>query len=543
MRGLSAAFALAVIAAGTGSAQVPFDRLVRAAAEPQNWLTYSGNLQGTRHSELEQIKTLNAANLDLRWVYQAQSLEKFEATPLVVDGVLYTVEPPNTVVAIDARTGRPYWMYQHPMPPTTYVCCGNVNRGLAVLGNTLYVGTLDAYLVALDISTGRKKWQTKVAEYTHGYGITVAPLAVKDKIVVGPAGGERGISGFLAAYDAGTGKELWKFHTIPQPGEPGHETWEGDSWKTGGASVWVTGSYDPELNLIYWGTGNPGPDWNPGMRGGANLYSDSVIALDADTGKLKWHYQFTPADEWDFDSVQVPVLADFNWKGKPRNLMMWGNRNGFFYVLDRASGEFLLGKAFVKQTWAAGLDEMGKPVKVPGKTPSVGGTDVYPGVQGGTNWYSPSFSRRTGLFYLTAWEDYHTSYFTWEQPYEAGKSFTGGTATGPFPSIKRDPFIRWDPAWGYGVVRALNPLTGEKVWEYRMRDVSDAGILTTGGGVLFSGNREGYFFALDARTGKELWKRYLGGQVAASPVTYMVDGAQYVSIAAGNSLFTFTLRK
>ena len=543
MRTLSTAFAFAAIVAGTGSAQVPFDRLVRAAGEPQNWLTYSGNLQGTRHSELDQIKTLNAGNLDLKWVYQAQSLEKFEATPLVVDGVLYTVEPPNTVVAIDARTGRPYWMYQHPMPATTYVCCGNVNRGLAVLGNTLYLGTLDAYLVALDISTGRKKWQTKVAEYTHGYGVTVAPLAVKDKIVVGPAGGERGISGFLAAYDAGTGKELWKFHTIPQPGEPGHETWEGDSWKTGGASVWVTGSYDPELNLIYWGTGNPGPDWNPGMRGGANLYSDSVIALDADTGKLKWHYQFTPADEWDFDSVQVPVLADLNWKGKPRKLMLWGNRNGFFYVLDRASGEFLLGKAFVKQTWAAGLDEMGKPVKVPGKTPSVGGTDVYPGVQGGTNWYSPSFSRRTGLFYLTAWEDYHTSYFTWEQPYEAGKSFTGGTATGPFPSIRRDPFIKWDPAWGYGVVRALNPLTGEKVWEYKMRDVSDAGILTTAGGVLFSGNREGYFFALDASTGKEVWKRYLGGQVAASPITYIVDGAQYVSIAAGNSLFTFTLRR
>ena len=533
----------AAMACAPARAQVTFERLVQAASEPHNWLTFSGDYQATRHSRLDQILPQNAANLDLKWVYQARSLEKFEATPLVVDGVMYTVEPPNTVVALDARTGRPYWMYRHPMPPTTYVCCGNVNRGLAILDDTLYLGTLDAYLVALDRTTGRKKWQAKVAEYTNGYGVTVAPLALKDKVVVGPAGGERGISGFLAAYHARTGEQTWKFSTIPQPGEPGHDTWQGDSWKTGGASVWVTGAYDPELNLVYWGTGNPGPDWNPKMRPGDNLYSDCVIALDADTGKLKWYFQFTPGDEWDFDSVQVPVLADLNWKGKPRKAMLWGNRNGFFYVLDRATGEFLLGKPFVKQNWATGLDERGRPIKAPGKSPSVGGTDVYPGVQGGTNWYSPSFSRRTGLFYLTAWEDYHTSYFTWDQSYEAGKSYTGGTATGPFPSIMRDPFVRWSPDWGYGVVRALKPQTGEKAWEYKMRDVSDAGILTTASDVLFSGNREGYFFALDARTGKELWKRYLGGQVAATPITYMADGVQYVSIAAGNSLFTFALRK
>jgi alcohol dehydrogenase (cytochrome c) len=524
-------------------AQVTFERILRAASEPHNWLTYSGNLQSTRHSPLTQITPQNAANLDLKWVHQAQSLEKFEATPLVIDGVIYTVEPPNNVYALDAVSGRPYWTYRHPMPPTTYVCCGNVNRGLAVLGNTLFLGTLDAQLVALDMATGRKKWQTKVAEFTHGYGIALAPLVVKDKVIVGPAGGERGIAGFLAAYDAATGKEIWRFHTIPRPGEPGNETWEGDAWKTGGASVWVTGSYDPDLNLIYWGTGNPAPDWNPGMRPGANLYADCVIALDADTGKLKWHYQFTPHDEWDFDSVQVPVLADLTWKGRPRKLMLWGNRNGFFYVLDRGSGEFLLGKPFVKQNWATGIDESGKPIKVPGMGPTPAGNDVYPGVQGGTNWYSPSFSPRTGLFYLTTWDDYHTSYFSWEQQYEPGKSFTGGTARGPFPAISRDPFIRWSPDWGYGAVRALNPQTGEKVWEYKMRDVSDAGILTTASDILFSGNREGYFFALDARTGKELWKRYLGSQVAAGPVSYMADGVQYVSVAAGHSLFTFALRK
>ena len=539
-------FVKAVIACGlfcwTAPAQVSFDRLVHAQREPQNWLTYNGNLGSTHHSALDQINASNVANLDLKWVSQAQSLEKFEATPLVVDGVMYVSEPPNTVVAIDTRTGRPFWIYEHPMPETTYVCCGNINRGVAILDNTLFVGTLDAHLVAIDASTGRKKWETVVADYTKGYAVTVAPLVVKDKVIVGPAGGERGIAGFLAAYDAQTGKEVWRFNTIPHPGEPGNDTWPGDSWKTGGGSVWVTGSYDPEANLIYWGIGNPGPDWNPSVRKGANLYTDCVVALDADSGKLKWYYQFTPNDEWDFDSVQVPVLADLSWKGKPRKTMLWGNRNGFFYTLDRTGGQFLQGKAFVKQTWAAGIDEYGKPIKASGQSPSLSGTDVWPGVQGGTNWYAPSFSPHTGLFYVTAWEDYHTNYFTWEQEYEAGKSYTGGGARGPIPSIRREPFIKWGMEWGYGVVRALNPVTGEKVWDYKMRDVSDAGILTTASDLLFSGNREGYFFVLDAKTGKELWKKYLGSQVAAAPITYTVDGVQYVSVAAGHSLFTFGLK-
>jgi alcohol dehydrogenase (cytochrome c) len=542
MRRFSGAVIIFGLFCAVAPAQVTFERLVRAEREPQNWLTYNGNLGSTHHSSLDQINAGNVANLDLKWVSQAQSLEKYEATPLVVDGVMYVTEPPNTVVAIDTRTGRPFWIYNHPMPETTYVCCGNINRGVAILGNTIYLGTLDAQLVALDASTGRKKWATKVADYTQGYAVTVAPLVVKDKIVVGPAGGERGISGFLAAYDAETGKQVWRFNTIPHPGEPGNETWPGDSWKTGGGSVWVTGSYDPDANLIYWGIGNPGPDWNPEVRKGANLYADCVVALDADTGKLKWYYQFTPNDEWDFDSVQVPVLADLSWKGKPRKTMLWGNRNGFFYTLDRTSGQFLQGKAFVKQTWAVGIDEYGKPIKASGKSPSVSGTDVWPGVQGGTNWYAPSFSPHTGLFYVTAWEDYHTNYFTWDQEYEAGKSYTGGGARGPIPSLRREPFLRWGPEWGYGVVRALNPVTGEKVWDYKMRDVSDGGILTTASDLLFSGNREGYFFVLDAKTGKELWKKYLGSQVAASPITYTVDGVQYVSVAAGHSMFTFGLK-
>jgi alcohol dehydrogenase (cytochrome c) len=382
-----------------------------------------------------------------------------------------------------------------------------------------------------------------VAEYTHGYAVAHAPLVVKNKVIVGTAGGELGIRGFLAAYDAKTGRLIWKFNTIPHPGEPGHETWGGDSWKNGGGSVWVTGSYDPDLNLTYWGIGNPGPDWNPAVRPGDNLYTDSVVALDADTGALKWHFQFTPHDEWDWDAAQVPVLVDLEWKGRPRKLMLWGNRNGFFYALDRATGEFLLGKPFVRQDWATGLNDKGRPIKIPGKGPSRQGTQVYPGVQGGTNWYAPSFSPRTGLFYLTTWDEYHSRYYTWDQKYEPGRNYTGGTTRADVPPIRRGLIRLFGPEAGYGALRALKPTTGEKVWDFRTDDVSDSGVLTTATDLIFWGNREGYMFALDARNGKLLWKRQLGGQVASSPITYLVDGRQYVSLASGNVLFTFGLRE
>jgi alcohol dehydrogenase (cytochrome c) len=532
---------LVALAGLLANAQVTFERLVHAAQEPRNWLTYNGSYQGAHYSSLDQVKRENVGNLELKWVWQARSLEKFEATPLVVDGVVYVTEPPNTAVAIDARTGRTFWAYRHAVPEGTTPCCGNVNRGLAILGDTVFLATLDGRLVALDAATGRKKWDVAVADYGKGYALAVAPLVVKDKVIVGPAGGERGIMGFIAAYDAASGKQVWKFNTIPQPGEPGHQTWHNDGWKTGGGSIWVTGSYDPELNLTYWGVGNPGPDFNPAVRPGDNLFTDSVVALDADTGKLRWHYQFTPHDEWDWDAVQIPVLVDLTWKGKPRKLMPWGNRNGFFYVLDRANGEFLLGKPFVKQTWASGLAEGGRPIKAPGASPSLTGTQVWPGVQGGTNWYAPSFSPRTRLFYLTAWDDYHGVYYAWDQEYQPGRSYTGGTVRAAIAPTRADRFIKFGPEAGYGAVRALDPFTGERVWDYRMRDVSDSGLLTTASDLLFSGSREGYFFALDAESGKLLWNRQLGGQIAVSPITCTVDGRQYVSIASGNALFTFGL--
>src|SRR6266705_2761855 len=297
-------------------AQVLNDRLLRAAAEPHNWMMYSGTYASQRYSTLRQINPSNVKNLEQKWIFQAESLEKFETTPLVVDGIMYISQAPSNALALDAKTGRVFWIYRYYPSTDARPCCGSVNRGLAILGDTLFLATLDAHLVALDAKTGRPIWNTRVANASAGYAMTVAPLVVKDKVIVGVAGGEFGIRGFIAAYDVRTGREAWRFHTIPGPGEPGHETWEGDSWQTGGGPVWMTGSYDPTLNLTYWGEGNPSPDWNGDVRPGDNLYSDSVIALDADTGKLKWYYQFTPHDDLDFDSVQVPVLADIEWQGQ-----------------------------------------------------------------------------------------------------------------------------------------------------------------------------------------------------------------------------------
>jgi alcohol dehydrogenase (cytochrome c) len=527
------------------SAQVSYERLLRAAEEPQNWLSYSGSYASQRYSLLRQINPANVKTLEQKWIFQAESLEKFETTPLVADGIMYITQAPSDAVALDARTGRVFWIYRYFPSQDVKPCCGSVNHGLAMLGDTLFLATLDAHLVALDAKTGRPLWNTPVANPNAGYAMTLAPLVVKDKVIVGVAGGEFGIRGFIAAYDARTGREAWKFYTIPGPGEPGHETWQSDAWEHGGGSVWTTGSYDPDLNLTYWGTGNPGPDWNPAQRAGDNVYTDSVVALDPDTGKLKWFYQFTPNDPYDYDSTQVPVLVDTTWNGSPRKLMMWGNRNGFFYVLDRVNGQFLAGYPFVKVNWASGLDAKGRPIQ----TPQPDGEGTFPGVQGGTNWYSPSYSPRTGLFYVSAWQDYASVFVKEAQKYEEGRRFVGGRPASPIPggqnvpSLKRGPINVWTEAAGHGEVIALDPRTGAKKWKFAMTDVTDSGILTTATDLLFAGGREGYFHALDARTGALLWKANLGGQVASGPMTYQVDGKQYVAVAAGHSLFAFALRE
>jgi alcohol dehydrogenase (cytochrome c) len=521
--------------------QVTFNRILNANKEPQNWLTYSGTELSQRHSLLTQITPANVKNLELQWVFQARSLEKFEATPLVVDGVLYTVQAPNDVVAMDAVTGRVFWVSEYAPSPEARVCCGRVNRGLAILGDTLFMGTIDGHLLALDAKSGKPIWNVTVAKAEAGYSLMHAPLVVKDKVIVGVAGGEFGIRGFLAAYDARTGKQEWKFNTIPGPGEPGHETWSGDSWMHGGASVWVTGSYDEQLNLTYWGIGNPGPDWNSDVREGSNLYSDCVVALDADTGKLKWYFQFSPHDDFDFDSVQVPVLADMEWKGKMRRVMLWANRNGFYYVLDRTTGEFLQGKPFAKVTWTTGLDDSGHPVRVASANPTREGTLTYPGVQGATNWFSPSYSPHTGLFYIDTWENYGSVFTKLPAEFVEGRGYTGGAPRSPVPSLRGTQVITRTEDEGYGTIRAFDPKTGTRKWEFKMADVSMSGILTTASDVLFAGGREGYFWAIDARTGAELWKANLGGEVASGPMAYSVNGRQYVSVSAGSTLFTYAL--
>jgi alcohol dehydrogenase (cytochrome c) len=522
---------------------VTFDRLQKATAEPQNWLTYSGDLMGQRHSRLTQITTANVKNLELQWIFQAQSLEKFEATPLALDGVLYTVQPPNDVIALDGATGRIFWTYSHVPSNQTRPCCGRVNRGLAILGDTLYMGTLDGFLIALDAKSGRQLWKVFVegARPEAGYAFTVAPLVVKDMVIVGPAGGDFGIRGFLAAFDAATGREVWRFYTIPGPGEPGNETWAGQSWRTGGAAVWTTGTYDAETNLTYWGIGNPGPDWNGDGRMGDNLYADSVVALDADTGRLKWHFQFTPHDEFDYDSTQIPVLADIEWQGRPRRAMLFANRNGFWYVLDRATGEFLSGKPMTRVTWTTGLDAEGRPMNM--VTPTAEGIVVAPHLAGATNWYSPSYSPRTGLLYVPAWMDTSATFIKRPVEYVEGRPFIGAFPIGTTLSIQGTPINRRLPGEGHGAILALDPKTGERRWMFKMDDVTDAGVLSTASDLVFSGGREGFFFALDARTGAPLWKANVGGFVQAGPMSYAIGQKQYVAIAAGHSLFVYALRQ
>lgn len=520
---------------------VPFERILRANQEPQNWLTHSGNLSSQRHSLLTQISPANAKDLTLKWVYQSRSLDKHEVTPLVVDGVMYTIQSPNDVIALDAATGKTIWQYAHrPAEGTRNPCCGNLTRGVAILGDRLFLATLDARLIALEAKTGKELWNTEVADYKQQYSMTVAPIVVKDKVITGVAGGEHGVRGFLAAYDVNSGKEVWRFNTVPGPGEAGYETWLGkdgkpsDSYLHGGAPIWVTGSYDPETNLTMWGTGNAGPDYDGDNRLGDNLYSSSVIAVDADTGKLKWHYQFSPHDEFDWDATQVPVLADITFQGRPRKTMMWANRNGVFYVLDRTNGQFLSGKSFTKTNWFTGFDERGRPMRAPGILPTKEGTLVYPGNQGGTNWYNPSFSPATGLFYIPAWENTSSVYKKDEAPPEFadGKNFTG-----TFPGRQQTS----DDV--FSSIIAMDPNTGTRKWTFRMGAPStEGGVLTTASNVLFAGGRDGQFVALNAGDGKLLWETNLGPSVSAGPMTYMVNGKQFVSIQCGNSLYTFTLR-
>jgi alcohol dehydrogenase (cytochrome c) len=510
---------------GEMRAQVTFERLLNASNEPQNWLTYSGDYAGRRFSTLDQVNKANVHSLTAKWVYQTAATGKFETTPLVVDGILYATGQDDRAFALDARTGRPIWLFQHPLPSDIRPCCGRVNRGLAILGDKVFLGTLDAHVIALDAKTGNVVWDVVAVDYKEGYSFTLSPLAVKNEVILGVSGGEYGIRGFIDAYDAETGQRKWRFYTVPGPGEPGHDTWEGDSWKIGGAPAWNTGVYDPGTNQLFWPTGNPSPSNRGEGRAGDNLYSNSLLALDADTAKLNWYFQFTKHDEHDWDATQVPIMIDSGDK----HLIAQANRNGFFYVLDRATGKLISANAYNRTTWTDTKDTEGRPVANDQSSPTPEGRTVCPGALGATNWMSPSFDSRTDLFYVTAREQCDI-FSTAPQPYDVGHAYYGSAY---FPSDKAEPY--------WGALRAIDPASGEVKWEFRHLSPTWSGVLTTAGGILFTGDAEGNFIALDAASGKPLWHFQMGGAVYASPMAFAIDGKEYVAIAAGSSLYAFGL--
>jgi alcohol dehydrogenase (cytochrome c) len=513
--------------------EVSNGRLLAAGANPDEWLMYSGSYNGWRHTALAEITPANVGQLSMHWVRQFDIDDSnIEATPLVIDGTIFTVADPGHVLALDARTGALIWEYKRPIPsglPIEF----RVNRGLAVQGSTLFFGSLDGYLVAINANDGRVIWQTLVASPSDGYSITGAPLVVNHSVVVGITGGEFGVRGFLAAYDVSTGQQQWKFNTIPGPDEVGHETWQNDAWKSGGGATWITGSYDPSTDLLYWGVGNPSPGFSGDVRPGDNLFTASVIALHATTGKLVWYFQFTPHDEQDRDSAQTPILADLLIKGVARKTICWPNRNGFYYVLDRVTGEFLVGVPFVEVTWAKGLTSTGRPILSNVARVSAEGRRISPGTDGGTNWQNPAFDQRRESIFIPASES--SSVFTKLPANRVTRGqngfFVGSGSSQTEPSIRK--------------VLALDAATGARKWEYLAPSGVDfnnamSGLLSTEGGLVF-GASAGFVFALDADTGREVWRRSLGGNTKSAPIAFRVDGRQVVVVAAGRALFEFGL--
>ena len=522
--------AVAVLTAGIATvvAQVSSSRLANNATDAGNWLMYSGTYAAHRFSPLDEISTSNVSRVKPLWVYQPPGVGSLEGTPIVADGVMYVTSGPASVSALDLRSGRPIWEWSRPIAATVLnLGFPRVNRGVAILDQTIYVGTLDGYLAALDAKTGVQRWVVPVGDNPTGHAITAAPLVADDRVIVGISGGEAGIRGYLDAYDAKTGKLVWRLHTVPSPGEPGSETWSGDSWVHGAGATWLTGSYDPALKLLYWGTGNPGPDWNGDARKGDNLFTCSLLAIDVETGKMRWHFQFTPHDVHDWDANQIPVLVDAEFAGLPRSLVVMANRNGFFYVLDRKTGEYLLGTPYAKQTWAQALDAKGRPILIPDMEPSEKGTLVYPSLQGSTNWSSPSYSPLTGMLYVPV-REMGSVYFKSSVEYRPGTYFTGG-------SEKRLDEESW------GAVRAIDVKSGKTAWDFKLPTPPWAGVMATAGGLVFGGSNEGNFYALAARDGKPLWQFQTGGAIRCGPMSFLSEGKQRIAVAGGRAIFVFGL--
>jgi PQQ-dependent dehydrogenase (methanol/ethanol family) len=512
------------------SAPISTRDLLDGLKDPTRWLTHSGSYNGQRHSPLTQITPENVDRLTAQWTFQTGQLGSFQTTPIVLDGVLYVTGFNNNAWAIDARSGRAIWRYRRELPENLKLCCGAVNRGFAILGDRLFMGTLDAHLVALDMKTGRPVFDVELADYKLGYSVTTAPLVIKDKVILGVAGAEYGIRGFIDAYDANSGTRAWRFYTVAGPGDPGARTWpQGDAYQRGGGSIWVTGTYDPEQNLVFYGTGNPGPDYYSNAREGDNLYTASLVALDADTGERRWHYQFTPHDVHDWDSTQVPVLGELTISGQPRKVVMFANRNGFFYTIDRVTGKIIVAKPFVETTWAKEIGPDGRPMLLPGHLPDEEGNKTCPDLGGGTNYMSPSFDPTTRLFYVTARETCAV-YYAYDQKFKPGEQYTGGGQQRP-----RDQK-------NFGALRAIDPATGQIKWEFRYTSVSSSGVLSTASGLVFAGDGDGNLMAFDSRTGKNLWHYQLGFSMRSTAgTTYMLDGRQYLLVPSGSMLTAFAL--
>ena len=494
-----------------------------------DWTSYGGNPQGWRFSDLKQINTTNVVRMAPEWIFQSGIAGKWQAMPLVFDKQMYITGPGNHAFALDALTGKQVWHYSQPVPKGVNVCCGQPNRGFAVHGDLLIKVNMEATILAIDRRTGKVVWETVIDDYKKGYSATVAPLVIKDKVIIGIAGAEFGTRGFIDGFDVKTGKKLWRFWTVAGEGEPNGETWSGDSWKRGGGSNWITGTYDPELNLTYWGTGNPGPDLNGDHRKGDNLYTCSMVALDPDTGKLKWHFQFTPHDVHDWDSMGDPVLVDLTVKGQKVKSLIHADRNGYYYVLDRTNGKFLTAKAYTKVTWADGIGPDGRPKLIQGQDPSEAGTKACPGMGGGHNWQATSYSPQTGLYYFNTTDGCHLYYKT-QQEFVEGLWYQASTVG----AIPTEPLT--------GRLIAVDPASGDIKWQFETVSPPSAGVLATAGGLVFTGEKEGYFEAFDARTGKLLYRFQTGGVINSPPVSYSLNGKQYVAVTAGSSVIAFGVR-
>ncbi len=506
---------------------LPYARIAKPA--PGDWTTYWGDYQGTHFSALDQINAANVKNLQMKWMAPLTGTYATEATPIVVDGIMYAAGGSGDVFAFDARTGHPIWAFHRKQDIKNPYQNNPNNKGVAVLDGRVFVGTLDDLLIAIDAHTGRELWEVRTDDTLAGYQLTGAPLAVDGKIIMGMSGGELGVRGYLDAYDPATGKRLWRTYTTPGPGEPGNETWSGDSWKTGGGPTWLTGSYDPEQHLLIWGTGNPAPDYNAESRKGDNLYTDSVLAIDPDTGKIKWHYQFTPNDDHDWDSTEDYVLTRMVVNGTEKKVILHADRNGFFYALDGTNGQFLWAKPFVRTNWNKGFDAKGRPIIDPATSATPKGVTVFPAV-GGTNFQAPSYDAKNGLFIL---EYVSAQGFAQSAPvtYEKGKLYLGrGAGTGP-QAVAPDQGIE-----------AIDAKTGNIVWKFPMARVGlSSGLVGTAGGIVFAASAENQLLALDLKSGKPLWHLRINGPVNSSPMTYLAGGKQFIAITAATQLLVFGL--